>query len=68
MKALRAAARDILRLAEEVSGRSVQVMRDDSLPLFAALTMARRGAAYHVISYRPAMSPWTIGSHTKLAL
>jgi hypothetical protein len=50
MKALRA----IPRPAEEVSGKSVQLMRDGSLPLFAALTMARRGAAYHV-DVAPAM-------------
>ena len=61
VKNLRAATRDILRLVEELSGSSVQPMRDDTLKVFATLVTARRGAQYHVLRYKPTNDPMDSG-------
>ena len=53
MSPLRAATRDVLQAVEEVTGRPVQFMRDESLKMMATLQMARDGASYHVLRYRP---------------
>jgi hypothetical protein len=39
---------------EQLSGRSVQFMRVESLPVLATIKIARDGAAYHILQYRPA--------------
>lgn len=43
MQHMRAATQDILKRIETVSGKSVQLMRDDSLPLLATIQTARHG-------------------------
>jgi hypothetical protein len=42
---------------EQLSGRSVQFLRVESLPVLATLKIARDGAAYHILQYRPSNSP-----------
>lgn len=54
---LRAATREILEQVESLSGRGVQPMRDDTLQVFATLSTARHGAAYHVLRYKPTDEP-----------
>lgn len=57
MNNLRAATRGVLQSVEEVTGRPIQFMRDDSLKVMATLQMARQGASFHVLRYRPSDSP-----------
>lgn len=57
MQHLRAATQDILKRIEILSGKSVQLMRDDSLSVLATLQMARQGAAFHVLRYQPTDEP-----------
>jgi hypothetical protein len=57
MQHLRAVTKGILNRVEEQTGKSVQFMRDESLPLLATLHMARDGAAFHVLRYRPSNDP-----------
>lgn len=57
MDHLRATTKGILRRVEELSGKSIQFMRDDKLPLLASLQMARHGAGFHVLRYRPNDEP-----------
>ena len=57
MQHLRAATQDILKRIETLSGKSVQLMRDDSLSVLATLQMARHGAAFHVLRYKPTDEP-----------
>jgi hypothetical protein len=54
---LRAVTKGILRSVEDLSGKSIEFMRDDSLPVLATLQMARNGAAYHVLRYKPSKEP-----------
>lgn len=54
---LNTATKDILGLVEKLSGRPVQMLRDDTLNVFSALVTARHGAAYHVLRYRPSNDP-----------
>jgi hypothetical protein len=54
---LRAATKDILRLVADLSGRSVQLMRDDTLKVFSTLVTARHGSPYHVLRYQPSNDP-----------
>lgn len=42
---------------EQLSHRPVEFMRVDSLPVLASLQIARNGAAYHVLQYRPSNNP-----------
>ena len=42
---------------EQLSGRSVQFMRVESLPVLATIKIARDGAAYHILQYRPSNTP-----------
>lgn len=42
---------------EHLSSRPVEFMRVDSLPVLASLKIARNGAAYHILQYRPSNSP-----------
>ena len=57
MNHLRAATRAVLQQVEERTGRPVQFLRDDGLKVMAALQMARNGASFHVLRYRPSDSP-----------
>ena len=54
---LRAATKNVLKLVEERTGRPVQFLRDDGLKVMASFKMARDGAAYHVLRYRPTDLP-----------
>jgi hypothetical protein len=57
MQHLRAVTKGILKRVEELSGKSIQFMRDEKLALLATLQMARNGAEYHVLRYRPSDEP-----------
>lgn len=57
MQYLRAATRRILKRVEEKTGKNIEFMRDENLSLLAALNVARNGAAYHVLRYRPSNDP-----------
>lgn len=57
MKDLRATTKGILNRVEEQTGKSIQLLRDDELPMLATLQMARNGAEFHVLRYRPNDEP-----------
>jgi hypothetical protein len=57
MQHLRAATKGILKRVEEQTGMSIQFMRDEKLSLLATLQMARNGADFHVLRYRPTNEP-----------
>lgn len=57
MKHLRQVTKDILQSVELVTGKSVQLMRDENLTVLAALSMARNGAEFHVLRYKPSNEP-----------
>lgn len=42
---------------EQLSNRPVEFLRADSLPVLASLKIARNGASYHTLQYRPSNSP-----------
>jgi uncharacterized protein with beta-barrel porin domain len=47
----------ILKRVEELSGRSVQFMRDEKLQVLSTLQIARNGAEFHVLRYQPSDKP-----------
>lgn len=57
MQHLRAVTKGILKRVEERTGRSIQFLRDEKLSLLATLQMARNGADFHVLRYRPSDDP-----------
>ncbi len=57
MKDLRAVTRKVLRQVEDLSGKGVEFMREDDLPVLTTMQTARRGAPYHVVRYRPSNEP-----------
>lgn len=57
MKHLRQVTKDILQSVELVTGKSVQLMRDENLTVLAALSIARNGADFHVLRYKPSNEP-----------
>lgn len=57
MQHLRAVTKGILKRVEELSGKSIEFMRDENLPLLATLQIARHGAEFHVLRYRPSNEP-----------
>ena len=57
MQKLRAATKGILNRVEKQTGKSIQFLRDENLALLATLQMARAGAEYHVLRYRPSTEP-----------
>lgn len=57
MQDLCAATNDIIERVEEQTGKSIQFMRDENLSLLATLKMARNGADFHVLRYRPSNEP-----------
>lgn len=57
MKDLRAVTKEVLKRVEVETGRTVQFMRDEKLPLLATMQMARHGADFHVLRYRPTDEP-----------
>jgi hypothetical protein len=54
---LQPATLKILKRVEELSGRSVQFMRDENLQVLSTLQMARHGAEFHVLRYQPSDKP-----------
>ena len=48
---------DILDRVEKVSGVSVQLMRSDNLAVIATIKMARNGAPFHILQYKPSDKP-----------
>lgn len=58
MQYLRAATKGILKRVEEQTGKSIHFMRDEQLTLLATLQMARNGADFHVLRYRPTDGPF----------
>lgn len=57
MHHLRTVTKGILNRVEEITGKSIQFMRDDNLTVLSTLQMARNGADYHVLRYRPSNDP-----------
>jgi len=57
MKNLRAATKRVLALVEERTGRPIQFLRNPDLKVMVTLRMARNGASYHVLHYRPTDTP-----------
>jgi hypothetical protein len=49
--------RQILEKVEEKTGKSVQLMQDDNLAVLATLQMARNGAGFHILRYKPTNDP-----------
>ena len=54
---LQSVSKGILSRVEEITGKSIQVMRDDSLAVLSTLQMARHGAEFHVLRYCPSNDP-----------
>lgn len=42
---------------EQMSHQHVELMRVDSLPVLASIQIARHGASYHVLQYKPSNNP-----------
>ena len=57
MVPLRPETKEILARVEAASGKPVEFMRDDSLVLLSTMHMARNGAAFHVLRYKPTNEP-----------
>ncbi len=57
MNNLRAVTKGILERVEEHTGKSIEFRRDEKLSLLATLQIARHGAAFHVLRYRPSSEP-----------
>lgn len=57
MNNLRSVTKGILNRVEKKTGKSIQFLRDEKLTLLATLQMARNGADYHVLRYRPSNEP-----------
>ncbi len=49
--------RRILAEVERASGKSIEFLEDSSLPLLATLQMARNGAPFHLLRYKPTDKP-----------
>jgi hypothetical protein len=54
---LQSSTKSILKRVEDLSGRSIQFMRDESLQLLSTLQIARNGAEFHVLRYQPSDKP-----------
>ena len=54
MQYLQSVTKGILKRVEEVTGKSIQFMRDENLAVLSTLQIARHGAEFHVLRYRDA--------------
>jgi hypothetical protein len=54
---LRAPVQQLLDEVEQVTGKSVQLMRDPDLAVLTTIQTARHGAPFHVLRYKPSDSP-----------
>lgn len=57
MKNLSKIASEILECVQEKTGKSIQFLRDDKLSVLATIQMARNGAEFHVLRYKPSNEP-----------
>lgn len=57
MKNLSKVTKGILERVEVETGKSIQFLRDDKLSVLSTLQMARNGAEYHVLKYKPSNEP-----------
>ena len=57
MRNLSAVTKRILDKVEHQTGKNIQFFRDESLSVLATIHMARNGAAFHVLRYRPSNEP-----------
>ena len=57
MLPLRAETRQLIDRLERLSDREIQMMGVDDLPLLASLQIARDGASFHVLRYKPSSDP-----------
>ena len=57
MKNLGKIAKEILERVEVKTGKSIQFLRDDTLTVLSTLHMARNGAEFHVLRYKPSNEP-----------
>lgn len=57
MKNLGKTAQGILERVEEKTGKSIQFLRDDKLSVLSTLQMARNGAEFHILRYKPSDEP-----------
>lgn len=57
MKNLSKVANSILERVEIETGKSIQFLRDDKLSVLATLQMARNGAEFHILRYKPSNEP-----------
>lgn len=57
MKNLGKVAKTILKRVEESTGKSIQFLRDEKLSVLSTLQMARHGAEFHVLRYKPTDEP-----------
>lgn len=49
--------KNLVAQLEQLSHRHVEFMRVDSLPVLASIKLARNGAPYHILQYRPSNCP-----------
>ena len=49
--------KNLVAQLEQLSHRPVEYIRVDSLPVLASIKLARNGAPYHILQYRPSNSP-----------
>jgi hypothetical protein len=54
---LRSVTKSVLREVETLSGKPVEFVADDELPVMATMQIARRGAPCHLLRYRPGGGP-----------
>lgn len=54
---LRAVTKSVLRQVETLSGKPMEFVADDELPVMATMQIARRGAPCHLLRYRPGGGP-----------
>ncbi len=57
MLKLRAVTKRILEEVQQKTGKGVQFFRDESLSVLTTIQMARNGADFHVLRYRPSNEP-----------
>ena len=57
MKNLSKVVNNILERVEVETGKSIQFLRDEKLSVLATLQMARDGAEFHILRYKPSNEP-----------
>ena len=49
--------RNLVTRLEHLSKRPIEFMRADTLPVLASIKIARNGASYHILQYKPSNNP-----------